>query len=52
MEIKTFARVQVNLKLSVNEKFVAYGAMVKIIASVKGSFTKGCYFMEKPEPMF
>ena len=45
MDIKTFARVHVNLKLSGNEKFAVYGAIVKILANFKSSSAKACYLM-------
>ena len=42
--------VYVNLELSVNEKFVAYGTMVKILATLKSSCAKACYMIQKLEP--
>ena len=38
LEIKTFARVYVYLELSVNEKFVTYGTIVKILTTLKSSY--------------
>ena len=37
---KVLARVYGNLELSVNEKFVAYGTMVKILATLRSSYAK------------
>ena len=37
---KVLARVYGNLELSVNEKFVAYGTMVKIVATLRSSYAK------------
>ena len=50
LEIKTFARVYVNLQLSVNEKFVAYETIIKILATLKSSRAKVCYLIQKLEP--
>ena len=46
-----FAKVYVNLVLSVNEKFVVSRSMVKISAAFKGPFTKGCYLIQIVEPV-
>ena len=43
LEIKAFAKVYVNLELSVNETFVSYGTMIKIFATLKSSYAKACY---------
>ena len=45
LEVKTFARVYVNLKLSVNKKCVAYGTMVMILATLTSSCAKACYLI-------
>ena len=49
LKIIAFARVYVNLQLSVNKKFVAYGTMVKILATLKNLCTKGYYLIQKFE---
>ena len=46
-----FARVYVNLELSVNEKFASYETMVKILGILKKSCTMGCWLMQKLEPV-
>ena len=51
LEIKTFARVYPNFELSINEKFVAYGATVKILKTFKSSCTTACYLIQKPKPI-
>ena len=38
-----------NLELSLNEKFIAYGTMVKILATLKNPCVKGCYLMQELE---
>ena len=50
MEVITFARVYVNLELSVNNKFVAYGTTIKILATLKSCCVKVCYLIQKLEP--
>ena len=50
LEVKTFARVYVNLELLVNEEFIAYGTMVKILAISKSPSAKECYLIQKLEP--
>ena len=50
-ETKRFTRVYANLKLLVNEEFVAYGTMVKILATLKSVFAKKYYFVQKREPV-
>ena len=45
LEVETFARVYVNLKLSVNKKCVAYGTMVMILATLTSSCAKACYLI-------
>ena len=47
----TCARVYVNLELLVNEKCVAYETLVKILATLKSLCAKGCYLIQKPEPV-
>ena len=49
MEIKTFARVYVDLELSVNKKFAAYGTRVKILATLKSPCAKSCHMIQKFE---
>ena len=51
LDIKTFARAYVNWELSVNEKFVAHGKMVKILAILKSDCANACYFIQKLEPV-
>ena len=46
---KTFARVYINLELSVNEKFVACGTKIKILEILKSRCTKECYLIQKLE---
>ena len=41
----TFARVHINLELSVNEKFVAYGSVVKVLATLRSPRAKTCYLI-------
>ena len=48
--MKTSTRVYVNLELSVNEKFVAYGIMVKILANLKSPCSNACYLKQKAKP--
>ena len=36
--------------LSVNEKFVAHGKMVKILATLKSSCAKACYLIQNLKP--
>ena len=48
--MKTFARVYVNFELLVNEKFVAHGTMVKILATLKNLSAKAYYLIQKLEP--
>ena len=48
--MKTLARVYVNLELSVNEKFVADGIMVKILANLKSPCSNACYLKQKAKP--
>ena len=50
LEIKTFARVYVNLEFSVCEKFVANATMVKILATLKCSCVKSYYLIQNLEP--
>ena len=50
MEIP-FARVNVNLELSVNEEFVAYGTVVKILVILKCPRANGCGLIQKLEPV-
>ena len=40
LEIKTFANVYINLELLVNEEFVGYGTIVKILATLKNPCAK------------
>ena len=40
----------VNLELSVNGKFVAYGKMVKILWTLKSPCAKACYLIQKIDP--
>ena len=49
LEMITLTRVYVNLLLSVNKKFVAYGTRVKILAILKNSCAKACYLIPKIE---
>ena len=42
-----FARVNVNLELSINEEFVEYGKMVKILEKWKSTCAKGCYRIQR-----
>ena len=39
----------VNLELSVNETFVEYGTTVKVLATLKSPYAKGCYMKQKTE---
>ena len=41
----------VNLELSVNEKLVAYGTIVKTLAILKSPCAKDRYLTQKPEPV-
>ena len=41
----------VNLELLVNEIIVAYGSMVKVLATLKSSCAKACYLIQKREPV-
>ena len=41
----------VNLKLSINEEFLAHGTMVEILATPKSPCAKGCYLIKKLEPI-
>ena len=41
----------VNLELSVNEEFVAFGTMVKILTILKSNCAKGCHLLQKLEPV-
>ena len=50
MEIMIFARVYLNLEL-LNEEFVTYLAMVKVLATWRSPCAKGCYLMQKLEPL-
>ena len=49
--MKTFARLYVDLELSLNGKFIAYGAMVKILAILKNICAKAFYLLEELEPV-
>ena len=40
----------VNFQLLVNENFVVYGTMVKILATLKSSYAKAYYLIQKLEP--
>ena len=48
--MKTLTRVYVNLEFSVNEKFVADGIMVKILANLKSPCSNACYLKQKAKP--
>ena len=50
LEIRILAQVCVDLELSVNEEFFVYGAMVKILATLKNSCAKICYLIQKLKP--
>ena len=39
----------INLELSVDEKFVAYGTIDKNLTSLKSPWAKACYLIQKPE---
>lgn len=41
----TFAGVHINLELSVNEKFFAYGSVVKVLTTLKSPCAKACYLI-------
>ena len=47
LEIKIFARVYENLELLVNEKLVAYGTRIQILAALKSACAKRCYLIQK-----
>ena len=50
-EIKTFAREYVNFELLANEKYAAYGTVVKILATLKSFCAKSCSLIQKVEPV-
>ena len=47
----TFDRVNVNLELSFNEEFFAYGTIVKILLILECPCDKACYLIQKSEPV-
>ena len=47
LEVKIFARVYENLELLVNEKLVAYGTRIQILAALKSACAKRCYLIQK-----
>ena len=47
----TFDRVNVNLELSFNEEFFAYGTIVKILVILECPCDKACYLIQKSEPV-
>ena len=49
--MKTFARVNENLELLVNENFVVYRTMVKILATLKSPCAKPCHLIQKLKPV-
>ena len=46
LKIKSFARAYVKLKLSVKEKFVAYGTMSKILTTLTSPFSMECFLIQ------
>ena len=42
--------VYVNFELLVNEKFAAYGTIIKVFATLKSPYAKACYLILKLEP--
>ena len=47
---KNVCQGYVNLELLINEKFVAYGTMVKILATLRSFCANACYLMQKLKP--
>ena len=52
LQIITFSKVYVKLELSGNEKFITYGATVKILPSLKGPLAKGFQTIQKIKSAF
>ena len=46
LEIQIFATVYENLELLVNEKLVAYGTRIHILAALKSACAKRCYLIQ------
>ena len=50
-ELITFVRMCFNLELSLIEEFVVYETTVKIFTILKIPCAKGCYLMQRLEPV-
>ena len=46
LEIQIFATVYENLELLMNEKLVAYGTRIQILAALKSACPKRCYLIQ------